>query len=180
MKKIHHRYVVRGGLMPDIHERKNVARVGLIGKKLLHSHAPLLFFGFGNFSVAVTGEINQMKSIIEQEYVDQACFAGGGTGSGQFRLSCETVDQTAFSDIALSGNGDLRQPAAFEVSIGGHGSDKAGFPDFRDLVSRDRFLFGILIGIFLFRHVVPSLRAYEEALPGEHLLRYRQRQHGTG
>ena len=101
MKKIHHRYVVRGGLMPDIHERKNVTRVGLIGKKLLHGHAPLLFFGFGNFGVAVTGEIGKNK-LAEIEIIDQSRAPRGVGCFCKLFLIGKHVDERTFADVGLA------------------------------------------------------------------------------
>ena len=98
MKKVDHRYIVRRRVVTDIHERQNVIASGFIGEKLFHSIRPLILFGFGNFRVAVPGQVRQDK-LAEIEIVDESGSARRIGSSREFFHTRERIDERTFPDV---------------------------------------------------------------------------------
>ncbi len=97
------------GQAPDVHDDDHPFQ-RLAGGKVGFNHgAPFFPDGYRDPGIAIAGQIDKNKVVINVEKVDQLGAPRGGTGFYQVLAVDQGVDQAGFADIRAAGKGNLRQ-----------------------------------------------------------------------
>ncbi len=69
----------------------------------------LVALGFRCAGVTVTGQIDQIPTVVDAEMVDKPRLARGAGNFGQAAATCEHIDQRRLADVAAADEGELRE-----------------------------------------------------------------------
>ena len=103
---VDHLHIILCRFMAQIDQLQHMAQFLRTGKILFH-HAPPITLDIGrHFGKTVSGQIHQMECAAVKD-IDDARFARLLRSACKFEIIAHAVDEGAFADIALAGDGDL-------------------------------------------------------------------------
>ena len=116
-------------LVSDVDEHKDIAELLTLKDIGAYHLVELVLHGLGAFGIAVSGEVDEIPFVVDDEMVDEQRLTGSGGSLCQAFVVAKHVDETRLADIASSDEGKLRLVVFGAHRHGGCRDDKLGFLD---------------------------------------------------
>jgi|GEM_PF-5480094 len=114
------------GGAPDVHDQHDGAQIGAPAQVAFDHGSPLPSNGGRHARIAVSGQVGESESPVDQEKVEQLGAARGGTGARQAAAVEQAVDQRRLAHVGTSHEGDFRQIIRWTLGNAGRAGHKLG------------------------------------------------------
>ncbi len=96
------------GFQSRINQLKNTEKIFTLSEKIFYHAPPLIARVLWNFCVTITGQVNKMNPVIDEEIIDGLRFSGRSWNVHEVFAAAEHVDERWFPNIWSSNKGKLR------------------------------------------------------------------------